>query len=738
MNKRRQFIRSLLIATAMLSLPCLLTDGCTVLRLGSYAKAFRGPAAAGWVPKLPFVFAAGKIILFYVLLGVVLGTIVWGMSRVLASVRHAGGRWSVPERRYWTAFLSILLAATVYLHVHALLTYPALFNSSWRWAALAGAPGVGPAVGLIGNVALLVLVVAVVHKRRWEILGWIRRHGRTMTTAVAVFAVATGAMIMKRSAARSPNLNRGPNVIFLGIDSVRPDHVSAFGYPRNTTPNLDRFLRDSVAFTNAFVPLARTGPSWISVLTGCDPPTHGQRDDLPPKETRIPPVPTLASHLQNLGYRTSFFLDNSTFMCMEPELGFARISQPRPDIVTLGLSFLPLHLSLYYYVLNDSLGFYYAPRLRANQAFSTVYDWRYFSSAIARALVLSRRDGKFFLAAHTCIGHAPFHVRYPYSTYFAPPPPAPLNRFAYRLPFELMLSGDDFLKRAEKYNWPPLLAQENNLYDTLVRETDDWLGSVLDAIRRQGLYDNSLIVVFADHGEDLYRPDLAYPGVIPLPYLASNHGFHVWGDDGYRIVLAIKLPKSESAGRQVPWLVRSIDIAPTVLDALGLPPLMEAQGISLMPQIANPARDPHLSAYGEAGWTLPFWFIPGHRPYPYSHWALFHYIDPQSLRIYRKQEYMAGFVMAKDRTLRDDRWKIIAYPMEGNPLGFRTTLHDVERDPTNRLDLATSEPIVLAEMRARLAPFIETDAQTYRFQWRWLETARPQFEVTNPPPAQKP
>ena len=135
---------------------------------------------------------------------------------------------------------------------------------------------------------------------------------------------------------------------------------------------------------------------------------------------------------------------------------------------------------------------------------------------------------------------------------------------------------------------------------------------------------------------------------------------------------------------------------------------------------------------------MPIWFIPGHRPYPYSHWALFHYIDPTSLRIYRKQEYMAGFVMAKDRTLRDDRWKIIAYPMQGDPLGFQTTLHDVERDPTNRVDLSTSEPIALAEMRARLTPFIETDAQTYGFQWRWLETARPQFDVTNPPPAQKP
>jgi len=281
------------------------------------------------------------------------------------------------------------------------------------------------------------------------------------------------------------------------------------------------------------------------------------------------------------------------------------------------------------------------------------------------------------------------------------------------------MSEKEFDMRIRARERPQIFLQEINLYDALVRQTDDWLGAALDSIRRQGLYDHSLIVVCADHGENLWRKDHAYP------YVESNHGNHVWGDDSYRVVLALKLPQSKYAGRKVPWLVRTIDVAPTVLDALGLPPLPDAEGVSLAPQIGDPTREPNLSTYSEAGLTLEGWFVPGHRQYPFKHFLLFQYIEPQSLRIYRKQELMGGFVMAKDRALRalrDSRWKIIAYPLESEgPLRFRTTLHNVERDPTNRTDLSTSEPAVLADMRSRLARFIDADAKTYGFRWQWQD-----------------
>jgi len=713
MIKRRDFFWSLLISTATILALLAATEGPEIVWLRIVLFQFRDRDSGEQFPLGPFLRAGAAIVLFYVLLGLVMGAVLYGVARILASERGANGTWVVPRRRYYSTFLSLFIAVTAYFHFHALLLYPALYDASWRWAALAGSPGVVTAVGVLGKVALVIVCLLMVQKRRAEVQAWVRRWAWRLLCGLVLMGAAMGLGVWLLP---PTNGNTGPNVIILGLDSVRPDHVSALGYPRKTTPNLDRFLRDSIVFTDAFAPLARTGPAWISILTGCFPTSTGIRCDLCPKESRVPLVTTLASHLEKLGYRSSFFTDNTNYAWMDPEIGFSHISQPRPNVVWFGFSYFPLHLSLYYYCLNNPLGFYYAPMLRANQAFSSVYDVRYFARAIEKHLVRMKGKQKFFLAAHTCIGHAPFAVRYPYSTYFAPPPPTPANRFAFRWPMEDLLLQRELKRRATGKERSQLFSQEINLYDALLRQTDDWLGAVLDSIRRLGLYDNSLIVVLADHGEDLYRNNHAYP------YLTSNHGFHVWGDDSYRVVLAIKLPKSKNAGRQVPWLVRSIDVAPTVLDALDLPPLPEAEGVSLVPQIEDPSRDPRLFNYCEAGWSLPWWFIRGHRPYPFGqHWMDFQYVEPESLRIYRKQKYVAGFVMAKDRALRDSRWKIIAFPMEGEPLPFKTTLHEVTRDPTNVEDWSASEPVVLAEMRSRLAPFIDADARQYGFQWRWQD-----------------
>ena len=708
---RRDLLRSILLATGILLAWLLATDVPSALHAAALLRAVDAPQARIDMPAAPFVWQAGKVLLFYPLLGALIGATLFAVARVLASRRTAGGQWSTSRRRTWAYFIPLLLLVTTYIHLHAMLLYPGMFDASWRWAALAGSRAFVAAFSLVGPIGAGLLLLAVVYKRRETIL----HRKRRLLVAAASLAVLAAAIRFGALWMRPSQRNRGPNIILIGLDSLRPDHVSALGYGRDTTPNLDRFLKDAVLFENVFVPLARTGPSWMSILTGAYPTTHGHRCDLAPKESRLPPVATLAGHLRALGYESSFFLDNATFMFMDPEFGFAHIDQPEPTALWFMMSFAPFRLMAYKYVLNNRLGFLYEPMLRANQAFSKVYQPRHFARAIARRLERMKREEKFFLAAHTCLVHAPFTLRFPCSTLFSPPGPTPKNRFAFREPYERIFAGKGAFPWTDSTTMLARFAQERNLYDTLVRETDDWLGMVLASLRAQGLYDDALIAVFSDHGEDLYRPDLAYR------YPFSNHGFHVWGDGGYRNVLAVKFPRARYAGRRIPWLVRSIDIAPTVLAALNLPALPQADGRSLLPQVDDPALDPGLATYAEAGMSLDLWFVPGHRPYPFAHWAAFQYVDPASQRIYRRQEFMPGFVMAKDRSLRTDRWKIIAFPMQGDPIPFKTTLHDVARDPTNRVDLSTSEPAALADMRARLAPFIESDARQYDFQWRWLD-----------------
>jgi arylsulfatase A-like enzyme len=131
----------------------------------------------------------------------------------------------------------------------------------------------------------------------------------------------------------------------------------------------------------------------------------------------------------------------------------------------------------------------------------------------------------------------------------------------------------------------------------------------LDSLKRAGVYDEALIVVFSDHGESFHEdfPELA--GATPV------HGARL-SEEENRILFAMKLPKRLGGGQQprvVNELVRLIDMGPTLLDAMGLGPLAEADGVSLMPLLRSQPMPP-LLLYAETGYThaAPDVFDPEH------------------------------------------------------------------------------------------------------------------------------
>ncbi|HXU46334.1 MAG TPA: sulfatase [Thermoanaerobaculia bacterium] len=109
-----------------------------------------------------------------------------------------------------------------------------------------------------------------------------------------------------------------PNLIFVIIDTLRSDHLSAYGYARKTSPELDRFARGALLFRNAFSAATWTLPSTASLMTGLYPDQHGvlQLPDVLP-----PTAVTLAERLRALGYRTAAFTDGGF---VDPEWGFAQ------------------------------------------------------------------------------------------------------------------------------------------------------------------------------------------------------------------------------------------------------------------------------------------------------------------------------------------------------------------------------------------------------------------------------
>ena len=91
------------------------------------------------------------------------------------------------------------------------------------------------------------------------------------------------------------------NVVLIGVDTLRPDHLGCYGYDRNTSPNIDRFVGESVLFENVFSQAPWTLPSFATVFTSLYPTQHGA---VHLNASLRPSVPTLAEILRDSGYAT--------------------------------------------------------------------------------------------------------------------------------------------------------------------------------------------------------------------------------------------------------------------------------------------------------------------------------------------------------------------------------------------------------------------------------------------------
>ena len=705
-------------------------------------QSVRGPDGVTGLPVAPLAWRAVKYVGFYAAAGIAVGALLGMVAYLLVrpkitrrgasearrtagehqgaqAERIAQNESALQRKSLWT-FLGLLAALLIYIHLRMITLYPSLFASSYHYAWFAGSLYWHLITWVIGMATPILLALFLLRKYWSSVVVVLTRHRTVLVAIGAIFLVGAGGWWASKRLLQRPATNNGPNILVIALDSMRPDHLSWKGlrhpYPRATTPNIDRFLDDCVWFGQAFVPLCRTYPSWMSVLTGCWPPTHGIRFDLPPRDSVLPRVPTMAQTLQRAGYKTAFFLDNTNFAWMEPEVGFDVIVQPPHNAVDFYISSVQPRSILYYYFLNNRLGFLYEPGLRINAAYRAIYKPEPMNREIARFLGRMRYEPKFFQAIHLCSIHVPFCVSYPSSTWFAPSfGPVP-NRFGYRPLLDQILekreTGREFSPK--ETSW--IFTQEMNLYDALTRSADDSFGAILDAIKKAGLYDNSYIVFLADHGENLPEPGLRYR------YGSSTHGFFLWGDGDTHIPLAIKFPNQQHAGRRVERLVRTIDIAPTLLDAIGLPPLEKAEGVSRMADVEGRSDDRERWVYAETGISTTKVFIRGHLAYEFTNYPQIHEVDPKTLKIYKKKRYEPNLVTAKDRMIRTERWKLISYPLVREQqtsetvtatLDHRMELFDLATDRNCCNDISTTNPEIARQLRARLQPFIEQDLEQF-------------------------
>lgn len=365
---------------------------------------------------------------------------------------------------------------------------------------------------------------------------------RTGTRAVLEFeSFGTSAVTWRKAELEGHVDPRQANILLVTLDTLRADHVGAYGYARPTTPTLDRLAERGTLFLLAFANSTESAPSHASLLTGRYPQSHGLVSNgrrLDRQQT------TLAEILSDRGWRTAAYVN--FWLLSRPSgtgkgFGVRRVVVGAPPEPGLGHS-------------------------RRN-VFAQAAGW------IAR-----HRHEKFFLWVHSQFVHMDAAIPSSYvALFWTPPEDAAAGRY---FPV-LSPQGRDALRLAYNTGQTDLTPEEleavQAYYDACLRFTDDCLMAFLEALRRHGLDPFTAVVVTSDHGVSLgERHAIRHTGP-PYEHLL-------------RVPLIVLLPGSgQKAGGRVEGQVELVDVAPTLLSYVGVPPPRRMQGMDLLPVLRDPS-----------------------------------------------------------------------------------------------------------------------------------------------------
>jgi arylsulfatase A-like enzyme len=363
---------------------------------------------------------------------------------------------------------------------------------------------------------------------------------------------------------------RKPNLILFGIDSLRPDHMSLYGYERLTTPHISKFAAGGCVFEQAFSPNIPTTPGYAAMFTG--------RDVFGTDVVALRHEGGLGSHLTTLpevldgeGYATS----------------------------CVGFSGNPASRGFQKYIDFSGWGSWEEGRSHKAENLNEV--------AIPELQRLAGQKDPFFLFLRHMDPHSPYL------------PPRPFERVFY--------GGDEFDPANHSLDpvmafapfcdyfaswFPPGVKDADYIiaqYDGAVAYMDACIANVLATIASLGIEEETLIVFDSDHGETLYDHDCYF----------DHHGLY---DVTIRIPLIFVYPGKVPAGQRFTDFVHMKDLMPTMLDLMGLKTRLKFDGRSLRPLLQGQARQQEPEMYlTEATWMRKHgWRTP--------EWKLIHALEP--------------------------------------------------------------------------------------------------------------
>ncbi len=560
-------------------------------------------------------------------------------------------------------------------------------HALWRHLSVRRLRLLATAIGL-----LTALVVADIAQRLLA-----RGHYGLLTALAVGAAVATMAWwfgIRFREPApvsAAPRRDGRMNILMIGSDTLRADRLGVSGYYRSLTPFIDDIARSGVLFTRHFVPCARTAPSLASLFSGCWPHTHGIRDNFVSRQEAEIHMPMLPALLRDAGYATSAIGDWAAGDLRKFGFGFERIDSSEDQwnlkyLIKQGPKDLRLFLLLW---LSNRLGKRWLPSV---YYLAGVPRTRHVGIEVRRELNRLASDGQpFFITAFMAATHPPFTSDAPYYTLFADPNYRGESMFAMaRLtdPFEIIRRQGEPRKEFD-------LDQIEDLYDGCVRSFDDEVGRILAHLKQCGLAENTIVVIFSDHGMEFFE------------HGTWGQGNSVFGNQSTRVPLVVRDPRRRE-GRVVDDTVRSIDIAPTLLDLAGLPRPPSMDGQTLASCFERGGQAPSLIALSETGyWLTDLPGTPeGHLRYPELP-DLLHVPERAAGTLALKDEFRRIVVDAKDRMVVSGRWKLTYQPLQSGAL---IKLFDLDNDSDCRHDVAAMFPDIAARLESELRKWLEKDS----------------------------
>jgi arylsulfatase A-like enzyme len=357
---------------------------------------------------------------------------------------------------------------------------------------------------------------------------------------------------------------RRPNIVLVGIDSLRADHLSCYGYPRLTTPHIDRFAREGALFERTYSAHIPTTSGYASMLTGMDC-FNTQVVALRHKGPLRPEVKTLAEILKEAGYATT----------------------------CVGFSGNPASRGFDTYLTYPAWGSWNDGRSPKAENLNAV--------ALPELERLARARDPFFLFLRHMDPHAPYL------------PPAPFERMFYH--------GDETNRRNKSMEpvmafkpfrdffatWmPPGISDKGYViaqYDGAVAYMDASIQAILTALESRGILDGTIVVINSDHGETLYDHECYF----------DHHGLY---EPTLHVPLIIRYPARVPAGVRVPGYNQQKDLVPTLLELADIRPDPEIafDGRSLMPMARGEEASHEGSFYitectwmRKHGWRTPEW-----------------------------------------------------------------------------------------------------------------------------------